>query len=136
MSATRVVLPWSLFVSPAYRGLRKASDKLRNTAGMPRFVARYGDKRELEAATWDELKGAILDSTKHGIEIQRFKGLGEMNAEQLWATTMDPEARVLQQVSIEQAERADEVFSMLMGDAVEPRREFIERHAREANVDV
>jgi DNA gyrase subunit B len=136
MSATRVVLPWSLFESSAFKGLKKASDKLRNTAGMPRFVARYGDKREVEAATWDELKGAILDSTKHGIEIQRFKGLGEMNADQLWATTMDPEARVLQQVSIEQAERADEVFSMLMGDAVEPRREFIERHAREANVDV
>ncbi|MEO6867975.1 MAG: DNA gyrase subunit B, partial [Gaiellales bacterium] len=111
-------------------------EKLRNTAGTPRFKARYAEKKEVEAATWDELKGAILESTKHGIEIQRFKGLGEMNADQLWATTMDPEARVLQQVSIEQAERADEVFSMLMGDAVEPRREFIERHAREANVDV
>ncbi|MCW2925491.1 MAG: gyrase subunit GyrB, partial [Thermoleophilia bacterium] len=83
MSATRVVLPWALFQSSAFTGLRKASEKLRNTAGMPRFVAKYSDKREVEAATWDELKGAILDSTKHGIEIQRFKGLGEMNAEQL-----------------------------------------------------
>ena len=136
MSATRVILPWALFTSSAYTGLRKASEKLKSAAGVPRFVARYADKREVEAATWDELKGAILDSTKHGIEIQRFKGLGEMNAEQLWETTMDPEKRILQQVSIEQAERADEVFSMLMGDVVEPRREFIERHARDANVDV
>ena len=136
MGATRVVLPFALFASSAYKGLRKASEKLRSTAGVPRFVANYNDKRDIEAATWEELRDAILDSTKHGIEIQRFKGLGEMNAEQLWETTMDPEARVLQQVTIEQAERADEVFSMLMGDAVEPRREFIERHAREANVDV
>ena len=136
MSATRVVLTWELFQSQALRGLRAASEKLANAAGQPRFVAKYGDKREVEAASWDELRGAVLDSMKHGLEIQRFKGLGEMNAEQLWETTMDPEARVLQQVSIEQAERADEIFSMLMGDAVEPRREFIERHAREANVDV
>jgi DNA gyrase subunit B len=136
MGATRVVLPWALLQSSACKGLRKASEKLRTAAGTPRFVAHYGDKREVEAATWVELRDAILESTKHGIEIQRFKGLGEMNAEQLWETTMDPEKRILQQVTIEQAERADEVFSMLMGDAVEPRRVFIERHARDANVDV
>jgi DNA gyrase subunit B len=136
MGATRVVLPWALFQSAAFRGLRKASEKLRSAAGDPRFVARYADKREVEASTWTELRDAILEATQHGIEVQRFKGLGEMNAEQLWETTMDPDKRVLQQVTIEQAERADEVFSMLMGDAVEPRREFIERHAREANVDV
>ena len=135
MSATRIVLPWSLFQSPAFTGLRKASEKLQNAAGTPRFVARYNDRKEVEAATWDELHDAILESTKHGIEIQRFKGLGEMNAEQLWATTMDPEKRVLQQVVIEQAEAADEMFSMLMGDVVEPRRAFIERHGHEAQVD-
>jgi DNA gyrase subunit B len=136
MSATRVMLPWALFATPALKGLRRASEKLKSAAGVPRFVATYADKRDVEAATWSELRDAILESTQHGIEIQRFKGLGEMNAEQLWETTMDPEKRMLQQVTIEQAERADEVFSMLMGDQVEPRRAFIERHARDANVDV
>ncbi len=135
MGATRVVLPWAMLQTSALKGLRKASEKLRANVGTPRFVARYADKREVEAATWSELRDAVLESTQHGIELQRFKGLGEMNPDQLWETTMDPEKRILQQVTIEQAERADEVFSMLMGDAVEPRREFIERHAREANID-
>lgn len=136
MSATRVVLPWSLIQSSAFKGLRRASEKLKSAAGMPRFTAKYLDKREEEAGTWDGLRAAILDAAKHGIEVQRFKGLGEMNYDQLWETTMDPERRVLHKITIEQAERADEIFSMLMGDAVEPRREFIERHAREANIDV
>lgn len=136
MGAVRVVLPWALLQTSACKGLRRASEKLRSAAGMPRFTARYLDKREEEAGTWDELRTAILDAAKHGIEVQRFKGLGEMNHDQLWETTMDPERRVLHKITIEQAERADEIFSMLMGDAVEPRREFIERHAREANIDV
>ena len=75
------------------------------------------------------------DGTENGIHTQRYKGLGEMNPEQLWETTMNPETRILKQVNIENAAEADYIFSMLMGDDVAPRREFIERHATYANID-
>jgi DNA gyrase subunit B len=71
-----------------------------------------------------------------GVHIQRYKGLGEMNAEQLWDTTMNPEFRTLRQITIDSAAEADRIFSMLMGDEVPPRREFIEKHAKYANIDV
>ncbi|MCA1756122.1 MAG: DNA topoisomerase (ATP-hydrolyzing) subunit B [Bacteroidales bacterium] len=90
---------------------------------------------------WSETERAeaVLElgqGKESAVTIQRYKGLGEMNAEQLWDTTMNPETRILQQLTIENAAEADHIFSMLMGDDVPPRREFIEKHAKYANIDV
>ncbi|MCK9452178.1 MAG: DNA topoisomerase (ATP-hydrolyzing) subunit B [Bacteroidales bacterium] len=87
------------------------------------------DEREIIASEWS------VDGTERGIHLQRYKGLGEMNAEQLWTTTMDPTTRTLRQVTIENSLEADHVFSMLMGDEVPPRREFIEANAKYAKID-
>ena len=85
----------------------------------------------------DEVLDKLFGGAKKGISTQRYKGLGEMNAEQLWETTMDPEVRNLLQVKIEDAVAADEIFSILMGDHVEPRRDFIVDNALEVkNLDV
>ncbi|MDR1582501.1 MAG: DNA topoisomerase (ATP-hydrolyzing) subunit B [Prevotellaceae bacterium] len=95
-------------------------------------------KEERYCWTEEERKTAIEEIGKgkdSGVHVQRYKGLGEMNAEQLWETTMNPENRVLRQVSIENASEADRIFSMLMGDDVPPRREFIETHAKYAKID-
>jgi DNA gyrase subunit B len=81
------------------------------------------------------VKEYSLNTNEKNIHIQRYKGLGEMNAEQLWDTTMNPATRTLRQVTIENGTEADRVFSMLMGDDVPPRREFIETHAKYANID-
>jgi len=100
------------------------------------FVIRAGE-REIPVGNWKELLDSIKAESFKGSHLQRYKGLGEMNPEQLWDTTMDPEYRILLRVTIEDAEKADDIFTTLMGDKVEPRREFINNHALEVtNIDV
>ncbi|UCH15471.1 MAG: DNA topoisomerase IV subunit B, partial [Bacteroidales bacterium] len=103
----------------------------------PLYLIRKG-KQERYCWSEEERKQTIEEFNKDkegSVNIQRYKGLGEMNAEQLWETTMNPEKRTLRQVTIESAAEADRIFSMLMGDEVPPRREFIETHAKYANID-
>ncbi len=100
----------------------------------PLYLVKKG-KNERYCWTEEERLTAIEEFGNKGIHIQRYKGLGEMNDVQLWDTTMNPCTRILRQVTIDSAAEADRIFSMLMGDEVPPRREFIERHAKYANID-
>jgi len=93
--------------------------------------SKSGGEKVIEAAGWSEMLDVVRDQSFKGSHLQRYKGLGEMNPEQLWDTTMNPENRTLMQVTIDDAELADDMFTTLMGDKVEPRREFIQSHALE-----
>ncbi|MEA2256962.1 MAG: gyrase subunit [Solirubrobacteraceae bacterium] len=127
----------ALFDSPEYKTFIRVHAALVELAGTPPFAVKLGDKSD-EALSFEALRETVLEVVRRqpGVGLNRFKGLGEMNAEQLRETTMDPETRTLAQVTMEDAAAADRIFSMLMGDVVEFRRKFIEDNALAATVDV
>jgi DNA gyrase subunit B len=129
-------LPAALFANHDYRRFVDVHKTLLKQVGRPPFAVKLKDRSD-EALSFVDLHRAVMDLAKHGVQLTRFKGLGEMNADQLRETTMDPASRVLQRVTLDDASAADQIFSMLMGDKVEPRREFIETYAKEVgNLDV
>jgi len=131
-----VTLDAALLASPEARRLHDHAAILREPFDSPAIFIRKGDERQVAGA--DELLEAVMAAGQKGIShIQRYKGLGEMNPDQLWETTLDREARSLLQVKIKEGDEADDVFVKLMGDIVEPRREFIQDNALNvANLDV
>jgi DNA gyrase subunit B len=126
----------ALFSAPEYRALVKVHHQLIELAGQAPFAVSLGDQVE-EAMSFEALRETVLRVAQKGVVLNRFKGLGEMNPDQLRETTMDPANRTLARVTVDDAAAADRIFSMLMGDQVEPRRDFIESNARlVANLDV
>ncbi|MBS0384354.1 MAG: DNA topoisomerase (ATP-hydrolyzing) subunit B, partial [Proteobacteria bacterium] len=130
--AERVVLDTLLLASADARRLADRAPSLRETYARRAALKRGAESTPVHGPL--SLLKAIEDAGRKGISVQRYKGLGEMNAEQLWETTLDPEIRSLLQVKVEHGDDADEMFSKLMGDVVEPRREFIQEFALEADV--
>jgi DNA gyrase subunit B len=126
-SGHQTVIDREFLTSPEYKEIKKLFNDL-SAIGMPPYSIDEGEsKTQLKSFT--EILNYVMEGGKKGQYIQRYKGLGEMNPAQLWETTMNPETRVLLQVRVEDAVEADEIFSTLMGDEVEPRRKFIEEHA-------
>ncbi|MBI3786278.1 MAG: DNA topoisomerase (ATP-hydrolyzing) subunit B [Deltaproteobacteria bacterium] len=134
-SSQLTVLDTPFCLTPEFEELHREASDLRSVGEAP-YTISDGDKQ----TTMPTLRSAvehILTQARKGLDIQRYKGLGEMNPEQLWETTMNPETRTLLQVKIEDAYEADEIFSTLMGDEVEPRRKFIEENALNVrNLDI
>ena len=130
-----VVIDFDFLNSPDFTELKSLRDSIKVVGDPPYVVKDNGDSTEL--GTLSEVTEHILNRGKKGMSIQRYKGLGEMNPEQLWETTMDPEKRILKQVMVEDAVESDEIFTVLMGDQVEPRKFFIEENALNvSNLDI
>jgi DNA gyrase subunit B len=128
-------VPREFFDSAEYLRIAELAETLSDLIGPGGFVQRGDDK--LEVTSFKAAMSWLFEQAKKGQSIQRYKGLGEMNAEQLWETTINPETRRVLQVRIEDAVAADDIFTTLMGDAVEPRREFIEKNALNvSNLDI
>ncbi len=135
-AASTYILRKEMFSRQEYAGFVRVHSELEQLAGTPPFAVTLGRKEE-QALSFEELRKKVLDVAGDGVNVQRFKGLGEMNPDQLYDTTMDAQRRTLQQVTVDDAVAADDIFSKLMGDNVEPRRKFIEDNARNVvNLDV
>ncbi len=131
----KTVIDLKFLSSPEYKEMKRLFEDLTG-AGYPPYVLENGD-HNARLSSLKELLEYIMETGKKGQYIQRYKGLGEMNPEQLWETTMNPETRVLLQVRVEDAVEANDIFSTLMGDEVEPRRKFIQEYALTVkNLDV
>ena len=130
------VLDWQLAESAEYQELRSLEEDVRSIGPAP-YVATVASAEPAQLEDTEALDAFIEERGRRGIMISRYKGLGEMNASELWETTMNPDARTLLQVRIDDPIRADELFSVLMGDQVEPRRQFIEQNALNVrNLDI
>jgi DNA gyrase subunit B len=128
-------IPREFFASAEYVRIAELAQTLSDLLGAGAYIQR-GEARQ-EVASFKAAINWLFDEAKKGQSLQRYKGLGEMNPEQLWDTTINPETRRLLQVRIEDAVAADDIFTTLMGDAVEPRREFIEKNALQvSNLDI
>ncbi|HEV2285385.1 MAG TPA: DNA gyrase subunit B, partial [Steroidobacteraceae bacterium] len=128
-------LPREFFESAEYQRIAELARTLAGLIGEGAFITRANERTDI--GSFKEAKKWLFDQARKGQTIQRYKGLGEMNPEQLWETTINPETRRLLQVKIEDAVTADDIFTTLMGDQVEPRREFIEKNALSVtNLDV
>ena len=131
----RAIVDNDLLSQYEFRQMAKAYETL-SAFGLPPYVVKHGDESSMFARV-DDVLDHVYKLAEKGLSIQRYKGLGEMNPEQLWDTTMNPETRRILQVTIADAVEAEYLFTTLMGDQVDPRREFIQKNALEVkNMDI
>ena len=134
-NGTTLLFDWNMASYVEFQKLLELKKVLENDFPAPFVLGENGKSETINSR--DELLEKIMSAAKKDLSIQRYKGLGEMNPEQLWETTMDPEKRTLLQVTIEDVVETDQIFTVLMGDQVEPRRRFIEDNALDVkNLDV